>query len=64
MDYIGEGSYSGDVDNWFMADFGLTYTLNENLALDAGYLYDRLDSDIPNRAYSRNRAFFGVRATY
>jgi hypothetical protein len=64
MDYIGSGSYAGDIDNYFMADVGLTYTLNENLALDGGYLYDRLDSDIPYRSYNRNRAFFGIRATY
>jgi len=45
-------------------DVGLTYTLNSYVALEGGYLWDRLDSDIPYRAFSRNRGYLGVRATY
>jgi hypothetical protein len=29
-----------------------------------GYNYDRLDSDLAFRSFTRNRVYFGVRATY
>ena len=65
LQYIGEGDgFNNDWDNYYAADFSLIYTLNEHLAFDAGYLFDRLDSDVDLRAYTRNRAFIGLRATY
>lgn len=65
MDYRGTGvGYDGQTDNYYSADVSLIYTLNQYFAFDAGYLFDRLDSDIPNRTFDRNRAYLGVRATY
>jgi hypothetical protein len=65
LQYIGEGTgYNEDWDNYYSADASLIYQINEHLALDAGYLFDRLDSDIDYRGYTRHRAYVGVRATY
>jgi hypothetical protein len=64
LSYFGESSYADEWDNYYTVDVGLTYTLNTYVALEGGYLWDRLDSDIPNRSYTRNRAYLGVRATY
>ena len=64
LSYFGESTYDDEWDNYFTVDVGLTYTLNTYVALEGGYLWDRLDSDIPNRSYTRNRAYLGVRATY
>ena len=65
LQYIGQGSgYNNEWDNYYSADASLIYTLNQHLAFDLGYLFDRLDSDVDVRAYSRNRAYIGLRATY
>jgi hypothetical protein len=42
----------------------LVYDLSQYLALEGGYNYDRVDSDDPNRSYSRNRVFLGVRGQF
>ncbi len=59
-----EGIYNGEVDLLYLAGVNLTYAFNPNLAAEAGYNFDRLDSDLPSRSYSRNRVYFGLRATY
>ena len=64
LNYFGESSYDDEWDNYYTVDVGLIYTLNTHVALEGGYLWDRLDSDIDNRSYSRNRGYLGVRATY
>lgn len=58
------GSMNDQQDNYYGADVSLTYEINRYLAVEAGYLYDRLDSDIEVRRYSRNRGFAGVKATF
>jgi hypothetical protein len=59
-----EGPYDGDADLLFLAGVNLNYKLNQYLSAEAGYNFDRLDSDLANRSYSRNRVYLGVRATY
>ncbi|MCF7668566.1 MAG: outer membrane beta-barrel protein [Verrucomicrobia bacterium] len=61
---MGDGDYEDEVENYFLAGVSLNYQVNEFLSAETGYNFDRLDSDIPNRSYSRNRVFLGVRATY
>lgn len=56
-------------EDYFMAGLNLTYELNRFLALEAGYNYDWLDSDVDEggeefRSYTRNRVYVGVRGTY
>jgi len=40
-----------------------SYQVNTFISADAGYNYDRLDSEI-GRSFTRNRIYFGLRATY
>jgi len=58
------GSYDGETDNFYTVDVNLAYELTKYFATEAGYAYDFLESDIPNREYDRNRFYFGVRANY
>ena len=58
------GGYDGQTDNYFSADVNLTYDLTKNVALEAGYQFDDLSSDIPQRGYDRHRGYAGVKATY
>jgi opacity protein-like surface antigen len=65
LQYIGQGiGYNDEWDNYYAADASLIYQINPNLAVDVGYLYDKLDSDIAIRGYTRHRAYLGLRATY
>jgi hypothetical protein len=51
-------------ENLYLIGLSLTYDLNQYLALEAGYNYDRVDSDDSTRTYSRNRVFLGVRGQF
>jgi hypothetical protein len=69
-------SYDNDLsddfsDNYFLAGVNLTYEFNRFLAAEAGYNYDRLDSDLDSseagsipRSFTRNRVYIGIRASY
>jgi hypothetical protein len=64
-EYNGEGSpVDGETDYLGMIGVNLTYAINTFLSAIGGYNYDRLDSDIPGRSYTRNRVFFGFSAKY
>jgi hypothetical protein len=60
--------YAGSVDDkseqFYMAGLNLAYQINKFLAAEAGYNFDRLDSDMINRSFTRNRVYLGVRASY
>ncbi len=58
------GLYNNQQDNYYTADLNLTYEINRYLKAEAGYAYDRLDSDLPLRAYGRNRIYLGLSANY
>ncbi|MCB1125370.1 MAG: outer membrane beta-barrel protein [Verrucomicrobiae bacterium] len=62
-DYQG-GAFDGQTDYYVNADVNLTYDLTKNVALEAGYLFDDLSSDIAQRGYDRHRGYAGVKATY
>lgn len=57
-------------DDYFLAGINLTYELNRFLALEAGYNYDWLDSELDEdavedrRSFKRNRVYVGIRGTY
>jgi hypothetical protein len=59
-----EGALDGDSDLLYLAGVNLTYKFNPHLGVEAGYNWDKLDSDLSGRSYSRNRVYIGVRATY
>ncbi|HKQ36586.1 MAG TPA: outer membrane beta-barrel protein [Verrucomicrobiae bacterium] len=58
------GLLDGDIDNFFLAGVNLQYEINQNWSAEAGYNYDRLDSDAGGRSFSRNRIYAGVRLQY
>ena len=68
-EYDNEG-FDSFGEDYFMAGINLTYDLNRYLALEAGYNYDWLDSEVDDapgpdsRSYKRNRVYVGVRGTY
>jgi hypothetical protein len=57
-------------DDYFMAGLNLTYEINKFLALEAGYNFDNLDSELDDnsaqdfRSFQRNRVYVGIRGTY
>jgi hypothetical protein len=51
-------------ENFWLIGLNLTYEINRFLAAEAGYNYDRLDSDVGIRSFTRNRVYVGLRATY
>ena len=58
------GVLNGQLDSWYTADINFNYEINRYLDAELGYAYDRLDSVLGIRRYSRNRVYFGFRATY
>jgi hypothetical protein len=58
------GGYDGDSEGLYLVGLSLSYQLNQYLALEGGYNYDRLDSDNGGRSYSRNRVFLGIRGEF
>jgi hypothetical protein len=68
-DYDQDGA-DNFTEDYFLAGINLTYEINRFLALEAGYNYDWLDSELDDelnedtRSYKRNRVYVGVRGTY
>ncbi|MEO5803462.1 MAG: outer membrane beta-barrel protein [Verrucomicrobiota bacterium] len=59
-----KGANDGDNEIFLISGLNLTYHFNPHFLAEAGYNFDRLDSDVGGRSYSRNRVYVGVRATY
>ncbi|MFO1500364.1 MAG: outer membrane beta-barrel protein [Verrucomicrobiota bacterium] len=57
-------SFKDKGENFWLVGLNLTYEINRFLAAEAGYNYDRLDSDIGFRSFTRNRVYVGLRASY
>jgi len=61
----GSGSAADDTtDDVFYGGVTLAYQFTRNIAAEAGYTFDRLDSDIATRSFTRNRIFIGTRLSY
>ena len=58
------GAANDSVDNIFLLGVNFAYQINPYLAAEAGYNWDRLDSDLPDRSFSRNRIYMGIHAKY
>jgi hypothetical protein len=58
------GSYDGDVDLFYVVGVNLEYRFTRNFLANIGYNWDKLDSDIPDRTFDRNRVYIGVTASY
>jgi hypothetical protein len=58
------GGFDGKVDTLGAVGVNFAYQVNAFVTAEAGYNYDRLDSDVVGRSFTRNRIYFGLRATY
>ena len=58
------GAVDGEVDQLGTLGVNFSYQVNTFVSAEAGYNYDRLDSDIATRSFTRNRIYFGLRAMY
>jgi len=59
-----DGSVDGEQDQFLVFGAHLDYEINKFLAAEAGYNYDRLNSDLPDRSFTRNRVYLGLRGSY
>lgn len=59
-----QGPYNNTEDNYFVLGANLSYAINQYLSTEVGYNFDRLDSDIQDRSFTRNRVYLGLRASY
>ncbi len=58
------GGADSQSENLLLAGLNFSYEINKFLSADAGYNFDRLDSDLNDRSFTRNRVYLGIRATY
>jgi hypothetical protein len=58
------GAEDGQTENQILFGLNFEYRFTQNLAAELGYNFDRLDSDLMLRSYSRNRVYAGVRASF
>jgi hypothetical protein len=58
------GSYNGEIENFYVANLNLTYHFTPWLSGETGYAYNKLNTEIVDRAYTRNQVYLGIRATY
>jgi uncharacterized protein (PEP-CTERM system associated) len=57
------GTYDGKADNFFLVGLNLRYQFTPNFSAEAGYNYDKLNSDVQSN-YDRNRVYVGVTGSY
>ena len=58
------GAFNDETDNFYLVGLNFEYRFNPHLSAHAGYNYDRLDSDLAGRGFTRNRVYINVTTTY
>jgi hypothetical protein len=58
------GASDDDTEVLVMAGVGLTYQFNQYFAAEAGYNFDKVNSDVAGREFTRNRVYVGLKASY
>jgi hypothetical protein len=58
------GGVNSLVDNYYTTGVNLEYRFTDNWVAEIGYNLDRLDSDVTDRSFTRNRIYLGARVTY
>lgn len=61
---FGGATFKDKVENFWLVGLNVAYEINRFLAAEVGYNYDRLDSDLGFRSFTRNRVYVGIRASY
>jgi hypothetical protein len=59
-----EGLYANNADKTYSVGINFNYAFTKHFSAEAGYNYDKLDSQIAGRGYERNRVYLGVAAAY
>jgi hypothetical protein len=62
-DYHG-GLYDGQSDDYYTLGLSLKCNFTRNFSAEGGYNFDDYVSGIPGQAYTRNRVYMGVTATF
>ena len=62
--FNGGGAYNGLEEDFYMINLNLAYAFTPWLAGEGGYIYNKLNSQLYDRSYSRNEVYLGIRATY
>ncbi|HZM03041.1 MAG TPA: outer membrane beta-barrel protein [Candidatus Saccharimonadales bacterium] len=60
----GGSGFDGRGEDFFIGGVNLAYHFTQWMTGEAGYNYNKLNSDLADRAYTRNQVYIGVRATY
>jgi hypothetical protein len=60
----GGPGYDGESERFFLLELNLEYHFNPWLAAEAGYNFTALRSDLPDRSFTRDFMYVGIRATY
>lgn len=63
-EFNGGTVFDGQADMFYLVGLNFEYRFNPHLSAHVGYNYDRLDSDLGGRSFTRNRAYIGVTAAY
>jgi hypothetical protein len=58
------GDEAGLSDDFFILGVNFAYHFNPFVLVEAGYNWNKLNSDIPYRGYTRNMVYLGVRGSY
>ncbi len=58
------GAANNSSEQYYTIGVNVKYEINKFLSAETGYNYDRLDSDLPNRSFYRDRVYLGITATY
>jgi hypothetical protein len=59
-----QGAFENEADEDYGLGLNLSYAFNQHFSTEVGYNFDDLQSNVPGRAYSRNRVYLGVTAAY
>jgi hypothetical protein len=60
----GGAEFNGKSERFYLLGANLQYQFNPHLSAEVGYDFDRLDSEIANRSYTRNKVYIGATASY
>jgi hypothetical protein len=60
----GGPQFNNKNERFFEFGANLQYAFNANFSAEVGYDFDRLDSEIGGRSYSRNKVYIGATASY
>jgi hypothetical protein len=62
--FFNGGLNDGQSEQYYLLGLDLEYQFNRHLSAHTGYNYDRLESQIVDRSFDRNRIYIGITASY